>query len=180
MGVAEERDRLVAALGGFPQHDGFSVACIAGIDAETVVRLLEAELVEVTDEQAEYWWENPFDGYEDTIGVTTVPGGCVLVQPWGYDARNSKMLDRLTVGAVAYAMYANPKSGDQGQIHRDGEVVGWDLHPGGGPYEDDDDATALLAELYSGEPVAFCCAYAGLRPTDNRAFKTPDLWLRRS
>ena len=36
----------------------------------------------------------------------------------------------------------------------------------------------LLAELYLDEPVAYCCAYAGLRLTDNRAFTAPDLWLR--
>jgi hypothetical protein len=177
--AAEERDRLVAALDGFPDDDGFSLACIAGIDAETVFRLLDAEPVEVTEEQAQDWWEDPFDGdAEGTIGVTTVPGGCVLVQPWGFAATNSEMLNRLSAGTVAYAMYANPKSGDQGQIHRDGEEVGSDLFPGGGVEEEDEGRDALLARLYESEPVAFCCAYVGLRPTDSRAFKSPDLWLR--
>ncbi len=37
---------------------------------------------------------------------------------------------------------------------------------------------ALPAELYLDEPVAYCCSYAGLRLTDNRAFTAPDLWLR--
>jgi hypothetical protein len=173
----EERDRLVAVLGGIPDGDGFSLVCVAGIDAGTALQRLEAEPVEVTEDQIENWWDDPFDG-ETVIGATTVPGGCVLVQPWGYGASMPGVADRLSVGTVAYAMYANPKSGDQGSVHRDGTTVGWDLSPGGGADEDDTGRDRLLAELYEDEPVAFCLAYAGLRPTDTRAFTAPDLWLR--
>ena len=179
LAAVEERDRLVAALGGVPDDDGFSLACVAGVDAQTALLRLEAESVQVTDEQVQDWWEDPFDEIaEHTIGVTTVPGGCVLVQPWGFSASMPGVLDRLSVGTVAYGMYANPKSGNQGSIHRDGETVGWDLHPGGGVDEEDTPADVLRARLYEDEPVAFCLAYAGLRPVDNRAFVTPDLWLR--
>lgn len=175
----EERDRLVAALGGVPEGDGFSLACVAGVDAETALRRLETVSVEATGEQVRDWWEHRFDeGAEHPIGVTTVPGGCVLVQPWGYSASMPGVLVRLSAGTVAYGMYANPKSGNQGSVHRDGETVGWDLHPGGGVAEEDTTADVLRAQLYLDEPVAFCLAYAGLRPKDNRAFTEPDQWLR--
>jgi hypothetical protein len=177
--AVEERDRLVAALGGFPDDDGFSLACVAGVDAETALRRLEADSVEVTQEQVQGWWEDPFgDDAEGTIGVTTVPGGCVLVQPWGFSASMPGVLDRLSAGTVAYGMYANPKSGNQGSVHHDGETVEWDLHPGGGVDEQETALDVLLAHLYLDEPVAFCCAYAGLRLADDRAFRRPDLWLR--
>ncbi|MEV6718338.1 hypothetical protein AB0M48_40580 [Lentzea sp. NPDC051208] len=166
--AVEERDRLVAALGGVPGDDGFSLACVAGVDAGTAVGLLEAELVEAPGEEAD----------EDVLGVTTVPGGCVLVQPDGYAAAMPGVLDRLSAGTVAYGMYANPKSGNQGSVHRDGETAAWDLHPGGGVTEEETSADVLLAHLYLDEPVAFCLAFAGLRPTDSRAFTAPDLWLR--
>lgn len=35
----------------------------------------------------------------------------------------------------------------------------------------------LLAHLYDGEAVAYCCAYAGLRPENDKAFTEPDRWL---
>ncbi|KOV88313.1 DUF6461 domain-containing protein [Nocardia sp. NRRL S-836] len=181
--AVQERDRLVAVLAGAPGGDGYSLACVAGLDAEAVVRRLGVRPAEPTAEQLRTWTEeDPFHAdAERTIGVTTVPGGCVLLQPWGFGASDSALLDRLSEGTVAYGMYANPKSGNQGSIHRDGEIEAWDLHPGGGPDEDetdDDEPDDELAELYDGEPVAYCCAFAGLRPVDQRAFTTPDLWIR--
>ncbi|MFI6094261.1 hypothetical protein ACIA8G_01810 [Lentzea sp. NPDC051213] len=179
LAAVEERDRLVAALGGMPEDDGYSLACVAGVDAESALRLLEAESVEVSEDELEDWWEDPFEGdAEGTIGVTTVPGGCVLVQPWGFDASMPGVLRRLTAGSVGYGMYANPKSGNQGSIHRDGDTVEWDLHPGGGVAEEETGEDVLRAHLYLGEAAAFCCAYAGLRLADDRAFTSPDLWLR--
>jgi hypothetical protein len=50
-------------------------------------------------------------------------------------------------------------------------VVDSDLHPGGGPDEDDEDV--LSSCLYDGEALAFCFAYAGPRPTDNRSVVGP-------
>ncbi|EWM15293.1 hypothetical protein KUTG_05597 [Kutzneria sp. 744] len=41
------------------------------------------------------------------------------------------MTKALSAGATCCGIYANPKSGSQDSILRDGEVVGWDLHPGG-------------------------------------------------
>lgn len=174
-----DRDRMIAALGDFPRYDGFSIACVGGIDAAEATRRLKAYVVpddEVPD--LDDWYDDPFD--DDTelaMGVTDVPGGCVVIQPWYYNASSTEVMRRLSAGTVAYGMFANPKSGNQGNSHRDGEIVGWDLHPGGAPGEDDGTLEVLLAHLYEGEAVAFCCAYAGLRPADDKAFTEPDRWL---
>ncbi|SEQ32255.1 ankyrin repeat domain-containing protein [Lentzea albida] len=165
-----ERDRLVAALGGVPRDDGHSLACVAGIDAETAVHRLEAEPVEVT-EQVWTW-----DADQAVVGVTTVPGGCVVMQPKGFAATH--VLERLSVGTVGFGMFANPKGGNHGEIHRDGECEASDLATGAGADLEDTAADVLLAHLYQGEPVAYCLAFAGLRPTDARAFTAPDLWVR--
>ncbi|WP_447001978.1 hypothetical protein ACRAKI_19740 [Saccharothrix isguenensis] len=65
----------------------------------------------------------------------------------------------LSAGTTCYGMYANPKSGSQGSTVPDDEVVGWDLHPGGGPGEQGD---VLLSYLYRNQALAYCFAYAGL------------------
>ncbi|MEU0882316.1 hypothetical protein ABZ345_27205 [Lentzea sp. NPDC005914] len=36
----------------------------------------------------------------------------------------------------------------------------------------------LLANLYEGSAVAYCLAFAGLRPENNKAFTEPDQWIR--
>ncbi|WP_330277255.1 ankyrin repeat domain-containing protein [Lentzea sp. NBC_00516] len=171
-----ERDRLVAVLGGVPRDDGYSLACVAGVDVETALHRLEAETVEVTPEIWQ-WREDPLEGGE-VLGATTVPGGCVLMQPKGFAASMPGVLGRLSVGTVAFGMFANPKGGNHGDIHRDGECEASDLNTGGGVDEEETAADVLLAHLYQGEPAAFCLAFAGLRPTDDRAFTAPDLWLR--
>lgn len=165
-----ERDRLVAALGGLPRDDGHSLACVADVDAKAAVRRLEAEPVEVTEQ---VW---TYDADLAVVGVTTVPGGCVVFQPKGYAA--TRVLERLSVGTVGFGMYANPKGGDHGAIWRDGECEIGDRNTGGGADLEDTAADVLLAHLYQGEPVAYCLAFAGLRPTDARAFTAPDVWVR--
>lgn len=174
-----ERDRMLAAIGDFPRFDGFSIACVAGIDAAEATRRLKAYVV--PDDEVpnlDDWYDDPFD--DDTelaMGVTDVPGGCVVMQPWFYHASTPVVMNRLSAGTVAYGMFANPKSGDQGTIDRDGRTIGWDLHPGGAPGPDDGTREVLLAHLYASNAVAYCCAYTGLRPQDNRAFTKPDRWL---
>jgi hypothetical protein len=86
---------------------------------------------------------------------------------------------RLSPGTTCYAMYANPKSGNQGSITRDGEIVGWDLSPGGSPDQNDPPEEILACYLYRHNAIAYCCAYTDLRLTDSRPFKgPPDVWLR--
>lgn len=178
-----DRDRMIAAIGDFPEYDGFSIACVGEIDAAEATRRLKAHVV--PDDQVPDpgdWYGNAFgDQFEDdtelAMAVTDVPGGCVVVQPWHYNASSEDVMRRLSAGTVAYGMFANPKSGNQGNIYRDGEIVDGDLNPGGAPAEDDGTFEVLLAHLYRGEAVAYCCAYAGLRPKNNKAFTEPDQWI---
>lgn len=177
-----EGHRLVDALGDF-YDEGLSLCCVRGIDAAEAVRRLEATIVGSGGGQAvvEDLWDDPLS--EDavlTVGVTDVPGGCVVSQPWAYGASTPGVSRRLSTGTVCYAMYANPKSGDQGSIVRDGVVEGWDLHPGGGWSAATDPADEILRTyLYRNRALAYCCACAGLTPTDARAFTGPfDLWVK--
>jgi hypothetical protein len=172
-----ERDRLVTALGGFPETGGFSIACVGGIGSDEAVRRLEAEVVpadEVPDPTD--WWDEPFgDDAEVAVGITDVPGGCVVVQPWYYAASLPAVTGPLSMGTVVYAMYENPKSGGQGRVDRDGTVVDQDLFPGGWSAASST-AEVLLAYLYAGHPVAYCCAFVALRPENAEAFTAPARW----
>ncbi|AQS71444.1 ankyrin repeat domain-containing protein [Streptomyces pactum] len=178
--AAEEGRRLVEALGTF-HYDGTGLACVAGIDAAEAVRRLGATPArsEVIDELLEDPYAYDMDESLRIVGVTSVPGGCVVTQPWGYAPQMPGVLTRLSAGTVCYGLYANPKSGNQGSIARDGSVEGWDLHPGGGPYENDTSEEVLASYLYRYNAVAFSCSFAGLRLTDARAVTGPaDLWVR--
>ncbi|MEU7164404.1 ankyrin repeat domain-containing protein [Streptomyces morookaense] len=177
--AAQEGRRLVAALGSL-YYEGTGLACVAGIDAEEAMRRLEATLV-ADDELPGGLLEDPYAYNSDDslriVGVTTVPGGCVVAQPWGYAPEMPGVMRRLSVGTVCYGMYANPKSGNQGSIARDGVIEGSDLHPGGGPYPDATPEEVLASYLYHCNAVAYSCAWAGLRPTDARAvIGPPDIW----
>lgn len=177
--VMRESQRLIATLGDL-DVDGLGIACVADIDVAEAVRRLEAEIVDgefVDDLEEMAEWEDP-DGRDSilTIWATDVPGGCVLAQPWGYGPKMPGVTKTLSASTTCYGMYANPKSGNQGSIVRDGEIVGWDLHPGGEPTEQGD---VLLSYLYQHEALPYCFAYAGLRPADDRAVSgPPDAWIR--
>ncbi|MDR6592263.1 ankyrin repeat domain-containing protein [Saccharothrix longispora] len=170
--LATEAVRLKAALddpGRF--DDGTGLAAVAGIDAAEVARRLDATPYE-GDDPAGTW-------PGDVVGVTDVPGGAVLTQPWGYAPQTPGVTKALSTGTVCYGVYANPKSGDQGSIARDGGIVGWDLHPGGEPSETDPADQVLLSYLYRYDAMAYACGYAGVRPTDARPVTgPPDVWLR--
>ncbi|WP_217206738.1 ankyrin repeat domain-containing protein [Streptomyces sp. AC550_RSS872] len=177
--VAEEGRRLIAALGDI-YYDGLGLACVAGIDAEEAIRRLEATPAdaELTAELLEDPYAYDPDETLRIIGVTTVPGGCVVTQPWGYGPSMPGVHTRLSAGTVSYGLYANPKSGNQGSIHRDGVCEGWDLHPGGGPDAEEGPADVLFSYVYCYQAVAYSLAYAGLRPTDARAvIGPPDHWV---
>lgn len=119
------------------------------------------------------------DGSLQIIGATDVPGGCVITQPWGYAPQMPGVQMLLSAGTVCYGLHANPKSGDQGSIARDGVIEGGDLHPGGGPDGADSSAEVLASYLYRYKAVAYSCAFAGLRLTDARAVTgPPDRWLK--
>ncbi|MEV4293371.1 ankyrin repeat domain-containing protein [Microbispora rosea] len=176
--VAEAR-RLIAAVGD-SYDDGLGLACVAGITAAEVVRRLEAG-PEAVDPEA--LMEDPWMDLDDSlavVGVTDVPGGCVVSQPWGYMPSTPGVTKLLSAGTVCYAMFANPKSGNQGSVTRDGEIVDWDTHPGGGDPSSEDPAEEILRSyLFHGNAVAYCCAGAGLRLDDAAAITgEPDMWVR--
>ncbi|MER5323569.1 ankyrin repeat domain-containing protein [Streptosporangium roseum] len=175
-----EAGRLIAALGRL-DDDGYSLACTAGITAAEAVRRLEAVPADHAD--VEEIMEDPWSDFDDSlavVGVTDVPGGCVVVQPWGYAASNPGVIERLSVGTVCYGLFANPKSGNQGAVARDGVIEEWDTHPGGGSVYSEESAEEILATyLYHGEAEAYCYAGAGLRPIDSRSITGQvDVWLR--
>lgn len=179
-----EEERTMAAAG--PElaevfsdipYDGFSVACVRGLTAvEATQRLSVGEVIVVDDPVP--WSELDFCGEMQVVGVTDVPGGCVIAQPWAYRADDVEVIGALSAGTFAYGMYANPKSGNQGCIAEDGQMVKSDLHPG---YDPDDDATAreVLASFASrGSAIVHCLVYAGLRPDSTDCLENPDAWLR--
>ncbi|MFI7615883.1 ankyrin repeat domain-containing protein [Nonomuraea terrae] len=178
--AAAEAGRLKAAIGTF-FYEGLGLACVAGITAAEAARRLDA--VPADEDDLELIDDDPGSDYEHgltIVGVTDVPGGCVVTQPWGYTPFTSGVTGRLSVRTVCYAMYANAADGNQGSVHRDGSDEAWDTHPGGGAVSGDEPADEILAcYLYQGHALAYCCAGAGLRLTDPRPIMgPPDMWLR--
>lgn len=177
--AVDEGRRLNAALGEL-WLDGLSLACVADIDAAEAIRRLGAEVVEEDSVTEDDMWSYPLATHAElTLWATDVPGGCVVVQPWAYGASMPRVSILLSPNTKCYAMYANPKSGNQGRTTHDGVTTGWDLHPGGAPDENDSAEQVLASYLYQRNPIGYCCAYAGLRLAGSRAFQgPPDLWLR--
>jgi hypothetical protein len=177
--VTEAR-RLIAALGDL-SYFGLGMACVADITAAEVARRLEA--VPADDEDVAAIIEDlgsHLDDSQSVVGVTEVPGGCVVSQPWGYVPYTPGVATRLSAGTVCYGMYDNPKGGHHGTVFRDGVMEEGDTHPGGGGVYPDDLTEEILATyLYHHHTVAYCCARMGLRLTDARAIAgPPDMWLR--
>ncbi|QFY12986.1 ankyrin repeat domain-containing protein [Nonomuraea phyllanthi] len=177
--VAEAR-RLISALGEFEQ-EGLALACVAGITAAEAARRLHARPAD--DAAVAAILADPcsdFDGSLQIVGLSDVPGGCVVTQPWGYVPATPEVAGPLSVGTVCYGMAANPKSGNQGIVARDGAIEDSDTNPGGCDAGGHLTSEEILAEyLYQGHAVAYCCAAAGLRLPDVRAVAgPPDTWVR--
>ncbi|MEU4230149.1 ankyrin repeat domain-containing protein [Nonomuraea sp. NPDC026600] len=169
-----EAERLIAALGHF-YYEGVGLACVAGISATEAAQRLEATPIEDS-------LPDDLSGDEGLhiIGATDVPGGCVISQSWGYAPSMPGVLKRLSAGTICYGMYANPVSGNQGTVARDGMLEERGRRPGGGIVSADESAEEILAAyLYRHKPVPYCCASAVLRLADARAIDgEPDRWLR--
>jgi hypothetical protein len=161
-----EAHRLKDVLEGF-ESEGLGMACVAGIDVAEAIRRLDATPCEETE----------FD--DDVMGATDVPGGVVLIQPWGFRPQDVAVHEQLSVGTVCYGLYDNPKSGAQGSISRDGRFTDNDLFPGGDPAAEESAHEVLLGYLHRFDSIAYSCAYAGLRLTEARGVTgPPDVWLR--
>lgn len=176
--------------------DGTGLLCVADVDTAEVVRRLngtpmsdeellayyhvEAEEFDADEEDDEDDWDW-FPEMEDLrlVGVTDVPGGCVVTQPWGYQPQTPVVGRALSVGTIAYGVFANPKSGNQGSIFTDGEIKGWDLAPGCSPPADATGDEVLRSYLYRNNPAAYACGYVGLRPPNARPVtgRPPDTWI---
>jgi hypothetical protein len=175
--------RRVAAVGD-PEVEGMSIACVAHVGSAEAAGQLRAVPIEIPD--FEEWALDPWsEGMTDdevahTVGVTDVPGGCVITQWAGYTAATPGVLARLTPGSSAYGMYVDPKSGYQGIAFHHGRRVGSDLTPGGGDAGPSDNGSEVLRTyLYYGHPVAYCCDAAGLTPENQRPFTGPPTKLLR-
>jgi hypothetical protein len=175
-GAVAEAWRLRGVLPG-PHYVGASLCAVAGIDVVEAVRGLAA--TEFLQDPKSY---RPYDDRLSlVVGATDVPGGCLLSQPWGYGASTPGVIKALSKNTVCYGLYANPKSGNQGSIARDGTLENWDLSPGttAPPVGNAPADEVLRAYLYRGDAAGYACAYAGLRPVDGRALTgQPDVWLR--
>ncbi|MFB9904058.1 ankyrin repeat domain-containing protein [Allokutzneria oryzae] len=176
---AAEAPRLTEALGQL-WTEGTGLACVVGIDAAEAARRLEAlplEDASLVDAAADFAMD--LDESLMIIGATTVPGGCVVTQPWGFAPAATGVVERLSKGTVCFGLYENPKSGSQGSLTRDGVAERWGLSPAGEAWEDDSAKEVLFSYLYPEDAVAYSCAYVGLKLTDPRAVTGPaDLWLR--
>ncbi|MFG1716435.1 ankyrin repeat domain-containing protein [Micromonospora sp. NPDC049203] len=174
--VAEAR-RLIDALADI-DSEGMSLCCVAGIDATEAVRRLDATVIE-DQIVVEDMWDADEDESIRILGVTDVPGGFVVSQPWAYGASMPLVALLLSADTVCYGMYVNPKSGNQGAAVHDGVITGWGLNPGGGWSEANASTAEVLRDfLYRGHAIEYCCAYAAVRPADARPFTEPDRWVR--
>lgn len=82
--MADAGPELTEVFSGV-SYDGFSMARVAGLTAAEAVQRLPVGEVIAADEHAP-WHGQDFCGERDIVGVTDVPGGCVIAQPWAYRA----------------------------------------------------------------------------------------------
>src|SRR5690606_14482590 len=115
-----EASRLIAALGDL-HYFGLGMACVADMTAAEVARRLEA--IPADNEEAAAIAADPLTHLDDSqtlVGVTEVPGGCIVTQPWGPLPSTPGVTKRLSASTTCYGMYDNPKGGHHGTLLRDG------------------------------------------------------------
>ncbi|MFF7497937.1 ankyrin repeat domain-containing protein [Streptomyces lavendulae] len=177
--AADEQARVFRGV----HTEGLAVAFVAGVDEEEVIRRLGADpdRVPVLDLDAE---PGPYgtgpDGFDPYgprarwfLGVSGVPGGCVLTHPSGYLASSPAVLAAVSPGGRAYGVYFNPKGGTFGHLSVDGGAVHHEeigLHAG----EDSPEGFWLhrfwqwgpYGDMYGTGSLAYACDRAHLRITD--------------
>jgi len=174
---------LIATTGEIPDDDA-SIAFISRVDpAEATGRLRAApiEIPDPADWAVDPWSQGMTDHeVEHTIGISDVPGGCVLTQWHGATACAPGLLSVLTRGTLGYAIQSTKHSGSQGTLFRSGRMIDNDLIPGGGRSLPDDSADEVLRTyLYYENPIPYGCDVTTLTPADRHAFTgPPDHFLR--
>lgn len=169
--------RMIDALAGLKRH-WYSFSCVAGVDAAEAVRRLQGTPAAVEEPEPNYFYDE-----EDLliVGVTDVPGGCVVTQPWSYGASTPVVNGLLSAGTSCYAVTSSPTTGINASSFRDGIEDGTDLcvgEPMACETTGDEEET-LRAYLYRKSPVGYSCDRTGLAPTDSRAFTgPPDIWIK--
>ncbi|MFK0197265.1 ankyrin repeat domain-containing protein [Streptomyces lavendulae] len=177
--AADEQARVFRGV----HTEGLAVAFVAGVDEEEAIRRLGADPDRVPvlnlDAKPGPYGTGP-DGSDPYgpragwfLGVSGVPGGCVLTQPAGHLASSPAVLAAVSPGGRAYGVYFNPKGGTFGHLSVDGgaahhEEIG--LHAG----EDSPEGFWLhrfwqwgpYGDMYGTGSLAYACDRAGLRVTD--------------
>ncbi|MCK7627081.1 ankyrin repeat domain-containing protein [Streptomyces sp. RS10V-4] len=185
-----EADERAAVFAGVPT-ESLSAAFVAGVGEEEAVRRLGRDPrdcpVLPPDAAAEPWEGDAF-AHEEAhrqVGVTGVPGGCVLVQPYSYLLSTEPLLDALSPGGAAYGVYFNPKGGTFGTLSRDGRTERTE-EIGLPPYGDEPEGHWLYRfwswdrpeEMYGASELAYACAQAGLRLADPQPLSgAPRRWV---
>ncbi|MBP2401533.1 ankyrin repeat domain-containing protein [Streptomyces syringium] len=175
-------DAQAAVFGEELHTEGISVAFVSGVDATEAVRRLDADLHRPGSEEYD-----PYDDWDQStrvVGVTAVPGGCVLVQPAFYGLNTDAWLAALTSGGGrAYGVYFNPKGGTFGTFATDGRAVQSEeigLPPGEEEPEGHWTHRFWLWDsgerLWNGSELAYACDQAGLSVDESRAVAGPPDW----
>ncbi|MER6049860.1 ankyrin repeat domain-containing protein [Streptomyces sp. NPDC001793] len=191
----QDADARVAVFHG-AHTDGISVAFVPGIDEAEAVRRLgrDPDGCPAPDPGSDFDSEadpassgahdgDPYDGAgadHRRIGVTGVPGGCVLVQPFSYLLSTRPVLDALSPGTAAYGVSFHPAGGTFGTLSRDGrteltEEIGLP------PFGDEPEGHWLYRfwswsrprDAHGASELAYASAAAGLRVADARPVTGP-------
>ncbi|GAA0480135.1 hypothetical protein GCM10009544_47620 [Streptomyces stramineus] len=176
-------DAQAAVFGEGLNTEGISVAFVSGVDATEAIRRLEADPYPTGSEEYD-----PFDDWDHSsrvVGVTAVPGGCVLLQPTFYGLSTDSCLTAVTTGGGrAYGVYFNPKGGTFGTLATDGQVRRRE-EIGLPPDEQSPEGFwthrfwlwDAEERLWNASKLAYACDQAGLAISDSRAVNgSPDVW----
>ncbi len=180
--IARAHDRNEIA-GEIPADD-VSIAFLSRVDSAEATGRLRAVPIEIPDPAdwaIDPWSQGMTDHeVEYTIGISDVPGGCIVTQWHGATACAPGILSVLTRGTLGYALQTTRHSGTQGTLFRNGRMIDNDLIPGGGRSLPDDSADEVLRTyLYYQNPIPYGCDRTALTPADRHAFTgPPDHFLR--
>lgn len=191
----EEADRLIAVFDDL-DTEGVGVAFAGGVDEVEAVRRLGGDpaacpVLDLDREPGPHgtgpagFDPDDFEESGHWVGVTGVPGGVVVLQPMGHLPGEPEVLEPLSRGTTAYAVYFNPKGGTFGAMARNGrmdhrEEIGLDAD------EDSPEGHWLFRFWQQGEgapfhkgSLAYACWTAGVRLTDAAPVAGPPRrWVR--